>query len=216
MCRNRRSGRRGGNLRRCALPVEILPPCPGPFHSKTIHLTKSKSSRVAQLEKKIDGIVSLLAASRNVGGGIPNPLTPDSQDTAHTFTPRVSVSDRSNSLRGVPDDATTVFSHDGSFLELVPGFRLTRAEGNDWLDVYRRDFMSRFPFVIIPKDMDACALYTESEGVFWAVMAAVVPQAAGVQVSVKKWFREYIAEHVVVRQEKKLELLQTILVHLAW
>lgn len=30
------------------------------------------------------------------------------------------------------------------------------------------------------------------------------------------WFREYIAEHMVVKQEKSLELLQAVLVCIAW
>lgn len=76
--------------------------------------------------------------------------------------------------------------------------------------------MPRYPFVIIPETKDAFTLLNESRCLFWTVMASVAPQSSAVQREFKKWFRQYIAEHVVVRQEKRLDLLQAILIHLGW
>lgn len=47
-------------------------------------------------------------------------------------------------------------------------------------------------------------------------MTVTAPQSATTQKRAALWFREYIAEHMVVNQEKSLELLQAILVSIAW
>ena len=76
--------------------------------------------------------------------------------------------------------------------------------------------MPKFPFVVIPKTLDANGLHAQSSCVFWTVMAAVMPLPNAVQQAVRTWFRKSIAERVVVQYERSLELLQAILLHLAW
>lgn len=76
--------------------------------------------------------------------------------------------------------------------------------------------MPQFPFVLIPETTTAPMLYEEKPHLFWVIMASVVPQTDTVHKDIKLWFRQYLAEHVVVRQEKSLDLLQAILVHMAW
>ncbi len=76
--------------------------------------------------------------------------------------------------------------------------------------------MPQFPFVLIPETMTASAMYAEKPHLFWIIMAAVVPQTDTTHADIKIWFRRYLAEHLIVRQEKSLDLLQAILVHLAW
>lgn len=103
-----------------------------------------------------------------------------------------------------------------STFELFPGFRLTSEEALTYLDVYKQDFMPNYPFVIIPPTTDACTLYSESPSLFWVIMSAVAPQSPEVQQGVRKWLRQYISEHMIVQQERSLQLLQTLLLHLAW
>jgi len=51
---------------------------------------------------------------------------------------------------------------------------------------------------------------------FWTILAVVSPLCDKVQMEFKAWFRRYLAEHLVVRQEKSIDILQAMLIYLAW
>ncbi|UKZ56835.1 hypothetical protein TrVGV298_010679 [Trichoderma virens] len=155
-------------------------PChvPAPIQRKK----RGKSTRVAQLEKKIDGLVSMLASGQHMQTSGTPPLTPESNDT------------------GV----------------LIPGFSFSFEEVVSYFDIYRREFMPNYPFVIIPENLDPRALYASSRCLFWTIMAAVTPQSSATQQGVENWFRQYIADRMVVKQERNLGILQALLLHLAW
>ena len=135
----------------------------------------------------------------NQNASATSPLTPESQHV--NSVPAVET--------GRSVDASAGFS-------LLPGIHLTTDEANDFLATYKRDLMPNFPFVIITPQTNAHELFQQSPALFWAVMATAMPQAYSTQKQIKLWFRQYIAEHVLVRQEKTLQHLQAILVHLAW
>ncbi|KAF5261659.1 hypothetical protein FOXYS1_7640 [Fusarium oxysporum] len=176
---------------------------------------RGKSTRVAQLEKKIDGIVSLLSANQRKGL---SPLTPESpqevqshsQCQPHTQENRFTTNH--DMINQIPDDSIR-FSTD---VELFPGFRISQQEASDRLDVYRRDYVPHFPFVPVPSSMCASELYVESRVLFWTILAVVSPLGDKVQMEFKAWFRRYLAEHLVVRQEKSIDILQAMLIYLAW
>lgn len=168
-----------------------------------------KQSRVAQLEKKIDGIVSLLAASQHIQANSNSPLTPESSENAQ-IQQQLAQENEGPCPVGIPADVTPDFS---SF-ELVPGFRLTAEEADGYLDSYRRNLSPKYPWVPLPSKTTSRALYAESRILFWAIMTVSAPQTSTVQKEVEKWFRRYFAEHIAVRQERSLDLLQAILVHM--
>ncbi|KAF4345015.1 cercosporin resistance [Fusarium beomiforme] len=178
---------------------------------------RGKSTRVAQLEKKIDGIVSLLSANQRKGL---SPLTPESpqdshshpQCSTHTHTQETPFTTNHDRINQIPDDSIR-FSTD---VELFPGFRVSQIEASERLDVYRRDYVPHFPFVPVPTSMCASELYVESRLLFWTILAVVSPLGEKVQMEFKAWFRRYLAEHIVVRQEKTIDLLQAMLIYLAW
>ncbi|KAI6767389.1 hypothetical protein HG530_005398 [Fusarium avenaceum] len=191
---------------------------------------RGKSTRVAQLEKKIDGIVSLLAANQRNGLA---PLTPESpQETqpqihqhqhqhqqphphAHSHNEAVSI----NSAVTIPINVVThsdIPIHFSGTLELFPGFSITHQQAAEYLNSYRRDYVPHFPFVAMPEHMTSHELFVESSLLFWTVMAVVSPLEDKVQMEFKLWFRKYLAEHLVVRQEKSVDILQAILIYLAW
>jgi hypothetical protein len=98
----------------------------------------------------------------------------------------------------------------------MPSFKIPADQAETYLDIYRREYEHQFPFVIIPTSTLATTLHHESPALFWVIMSVIVPQPSDVQLDVKKWVRQYIAEQVVVLQEKRLELLQVILIYLGW
>ncbi|KAL9565924.1 hypothetical protein ACKAV7_010106 [Fusarium commune] len=176
---------------------------------------RGKSTRVAQLEKKIDGIVSLLSANQRKGL---SPLTPESPQEVQAHAPcqphtqENPFTTNHDMINQIPDDSIR-FSTD---VELFPGFRISQQEASDRLDVYRRDYVPHFPFVPVPSSMCASELYVESRVLFWTILAVVSPLGDKVQMEFKAWFRRYLAEHLVVRQEKSIDILQAMLIYLAW
>ncbi|KAM0211275.1 hypothetical protein ACHAQD_010333 [Fusarium lateritium] len=187
---------------------------------------RGKSTRVAQLEKKIDGIVSLLAANQRNGL---SPLTPESpQETQpqthhhqqpHSHSHSHNEAPSINSAVTIPLDVIThsdIPVHFSGTLELFPGFRITHQHAADCLNIYRRDYVPNFPFVPVPEHMTSHELFVESSLLFWTILAVVSPLEDKVQMEFKLWFRKYLAEHLVVRQEKSVDILQAILIYLAW
>lgn len=174
-------------------------------------LTKHHS-RVAQLEQKIDGIMSFLASNQSVQPNGPSPMTPESQFT-HQTSPHVPENSITQPTQPAP--RSTRSKSQAIFL-LIPGFQLTAQEAATYLSVYMNDYAPNFPFVMIPPSANVHSLHAESPGLFWAIIAAVAPQPFPIQQGIRLWFRQYIADHMIVRQEKSLQLLQAILVHVAW
>lgn len=189
------------------------------------------SSRVAQLEQKLDGIMSLLESSQKSSQSTSNttasstqaantsPLTPESQSNTPWMW-RAGVQEPSQPAEPASNAGTassTYLDHGttGS-IELVPGFKLTFAEANEYLNMYRREYMPMFPFVIVEENTKAHELYHNSPALFWSIMAAVAQTTENIDVAIKKWLREYVAERMVVKQERTLEILQAILIHLIW
>lgn len=183
------------------------------------------------MEKKIDGIVSLLAANQRNGL---SPLTPESPQEilpqthhhhhhqqphshahAHSHNEAVSI----NSAVSLPIDVIThsdIPVHFSGTLELFPGLRITHQQAAECINSYRRDYVPNFPFVPVPEHMTSHELFVESSLLFWTIVAVVSPLEDKVQMEFKLWFRKYLAEHLVVRQEKSVDVLQAMLIYLAW
>lgn len=102
------------------------------------------------------------------------------------------------------------------YIEIVPGFRMTFDEADRALNLYRSVYAPYFPFVLIPVMLTAYELHDKKPFLFRTIISVTAPQSPVTQSEIKLWFREYIAQHVVVNNEKRLEILQAILVHLAW
>jgi hypothetical protein len=101
-------------------------------------------------------------------------------------------------------------------VQIIPNFEVTLDEADRLLDLYRTAYSPQFPFVPIPLTMNAFELNDQRPFLFRTIIQAVAPQNAAVQRDVARWFREYIGVHMVVNQERRLELLQAIVVFLAW
>ncbi|OHW98854.1 hypothetical protein CSPAE12_02544 [Colletotrichum incanum] len=99
---------------------------------------------------------------------------------------------------------------------LVPGFSLSAVKAEEYLDIYRTRLVPNFPFVPIYPNITAAELHGKKRFLFWCIMQAVVPQTAAVQKAVDDWVRRHAAMHVIVLKEKTIELLQGLMVYVAW
>lgn len=102
------------------------------------------------------------------------------------------------------------------YIEIIPGLEITLRDADQALDEYRTMYSPWFPFVPLPQDMSAFDLYQKQPLLFRILVQVGLPQSFQSQRDVGTWFRKYIAEHIVVQQEKRLELLQTILIFVGW
>lgn len=113
----------------------------------------------------------------------------------------------------VPDRPTTTAVES---VEIFRGFRVTFLEADRALNLYRSIYSPHFPFVNIPVMTSPYDLFEKAPFLFRTIVAVTTPQGPAMQTEFKLWFREYVAQHVVVNNEARLEILQAILVHLAW
>lgn len=104
----------------------------------------------------------------------------------------------------------------GESVDIVKGFRVTFFEAERALNIYRSIYAPYFPFVPIPVMMTAYELYDRYPFLFRNIVVVTTPQSPAAQAEYRVWFREYIAHHVIVNNERRLEILQGILIHLAW
>ncbi|KAK2613327.1 hypothetical protein N8I77_000248 [Diaporthe amygdali] len=101
-------------------------------------------------------------------------------------------------------------------VEIIPGFRMTFYEAERALNIYRSLYAPYFPFITIPVMATAYDLYEKTPFLFRTIVSVAAPQSPTTQADYKVWFRHYIAEHVVINNERRLEILQALLVHMAW
>ncbi|KAH7304526.1 hypothetical protein B0I35DRAFT_444970 [Stachybotrys elegans] len=87
---------------------------------------------------------------------------------------------------------------------------LTSYEAGSGLEIFRREMMQFFPFVAIPTGMTREMLVVQKPMLCMAI--DVVTQQADLSTT----FREKMSQRVVINGEKDLDLLQSILVYLAW
>lgn len=107
-----------------------------------------------------------------------------------------------------------------AYIEIIPqpyGYlRVTMSEAERLLKLYQDEYHPRFPFVPVPRNTTAQDLFQRQPFLFRTIIQIVAPQNAAAQRAFTTWFREYIATHIVVKQEKRLDLLQAILLFIAW
>lgn len=108
------------------------------------------------------------------------------------------------------------FSREASDFEVILGIRISFREADKILCFYRDELVPGFPFVPLANTVTSRDLYRQLPFLLRTIVIVAAPEVVGDQGTIQKWFREYIAEHIVAGQEKRLELLQAILVYFGW
>lgn len=140
------------------------------------------------------------------------PITPESNNPSQTSPAPAVLESQSAAKRA---EAALPALVGNASLEFVPGFGVTVLESERYLDLYREEYMPRYPFVVIPRNMSAQEMYTDSPCLFWTIMVATKPHTGSTMV-IREQFRRMLSERIFIHKEKTTELLQAILVLIAW
>lgn len=88
-------------------------------------------------------------------------------------------------------------------------------DGQSLLETYAEFMIPMFPFVPIPSQMTAEELRRERPFLYLNISMIACPNPARQQ-ELSKAVKEYIADCIIMRGHRSLDLLQGLLVHLAW
>ena len=88
-------------------------------------------------------------------------------------------------------------------------------EAQSFMEIFSTRMVPLFPFIVVPAHMTAEQLRQEKPFLYLNI-SVVACQEASRQREILSVVREYVAEHIVLRGEHNLDLLQGLMVHLAW
>ncbi|KUI72520.1 hypothetical protein VM1G_08403 [Cytospora mali] len=97
-----------------------------------------------------------------------------------------------------------------------PGYGLTWHLANDALENFRTNFVPNFPFVVVSLDLTAQELHTKKPFLFRAIMFVAADLPPTRHKALKRGILAYLGHRLLVNGERDLDLLQGLLVFIAW
>lgn len=194
--------------------------------------------RVAQLEQKLDGLVTLLTSQQNSSqiipldhaSGVLIPRSPVSLDSNASTGGRSSAGTKSINLDGestVPktldgsiglaDLLSPVAAGSLSITSLEPSqLEPDEQEADSLLLEYKTNLAEQFPFVVLPLDSISQSLHQEKPLLWKAIMVASLHDNSHRQMALGSSLMEDLMMRLLFRAEKSLDLLKSLLVFIAW
>ncbi|OOQ88219.1 hypothetical protein PEBR_14347 [Penicillium brasilianum] len=178
-------------------------------------------SRVDVLEKKVDQLMSQLAALTQQNRRT-SPVTSNSfpDDLGSSHTTELDVADIPVLLEAANDPSHGVHPPTSSVLAGQPSIvdrgLLSEAEAERLLKVYQLELVYKFPFVVIAHNETAASLKAREPFLFLCVVAATIGSSHPMRRTVADEIMNHITQRLVAHSERNLELLRGLLVHSAW
>ncbi|KAJ5808968.1 hypothetical protein N7474_010237 [Penicillium riverlandense] len=166
-----------------------------PSTSEDISAPRSKYQLVSYAEDKTQAYKQVVALEQKL----------DCMVSMLSASHRSSPHDRSDDLPREPQLAPA------DELIVVPNFE----EGARSMEVYLNQMVPLFPFVVIPPGTTPEALYQEKPFLYRTITMVACKNGTR-QREMAKSGRKYLAEHIVTNVESSLDLLQGLVVHVAW
>ncbi|MCJ1389948.1 hypothetical protein MMC18_002806 [Xylographa bjoerkii] len=173
--------------------------------------------RVAQLEEKLEGLVALLKASPQMpeisGLNIIN------REPISLGQPPASISPLSYTIETAPEGSSTVEPDLRSLLPRYTEAResiTSRHDPDRLLTSFRSNIAGQFPFVVIPVTLNAFELGQDKPFLLKVILMVAAFHDEHVQTTRVNEIMEHLSLHVLMRSEKSLDLLQGLLVLIAW
>ncbi|KAK3322914.1 hypothetical protein B0H66DRAFT_555490 [Apodospora peruviana] len=165
---------------------------------------RAGKNKIEKLEKKVDDILSLLK----------------------TTTPNSAQASAQLGIEGVSDSTTWGGSssptssqqpiNELSALQPPNNCPLDHDAADKILHNYRTNYSPRFPFVQIPSTTSVFQLVLQRPFLFKVIAHVVAPPKNSSRAAFHQWFLSCLMDKMTREQDKTLELLQAILIFIAW
>ncbi|CAF3463849.1 unnamed protein product [Fusarium graminearum] len=212
-------------------------PCQTMATSRKRVAKKSTSSRTAQLEEKLEDLVTILRAAQPSNGnlqpsnsGESSPLM-NSSNMCHLTsrleslaTAAASSSSSETQPRSYPaphsyGSKSTGDSHMHTSPSSIGGDTSSLPEPTpEEAEVYLRKFktwLEKFPCIVLPQDMTAAALRKEKP-FLWLCIMNITSMSVEQQIKMKDQVRQEIATRIIINHERSMDCLQGIICYVTW
>ncbi|KAJ2901031.1 uncharacterized protein MKZ38_002157 [Zalerion maritima] len=153
-----------------------------------------------------------LPSSDHVGGGIGQ--ASDATAATSPSGTRTNTTTTAASATAVPNAAPTS-GRIGSGHCLISSYSIPLVTANARLSTFRGEMLHYLPFVYIPTSTSA-ALLRESRPFLWFVIMTLTCPEYTQQLRMSEDTERYLAEHIVVRHERNIDLLLGTLCYVGW
>ncbi|KAF5607040.1 uncharacterized protein FSUBG_5498 [Fusarium subglutinans] len=183
-----------------------------------------KPSRTAQIEERLNGLVNLLKAGGLTNADLATDTTciPTEVDPTTADQRKPSTKERDSSL----SPETIDWSIPDTYNSYAPPQCICRqasgvappppASDEELLKLYRKELQALHPFVIIPDGVTAAKLKTARPFLMSAIRMVTSYRSLKSMRAQMYHLMKYIADHMLIRSERSLDLLLGIVVIIAW
>ncbi|PNY28275.1 Transcriptional regulator WAR1 [Tolypocladium capitatum] len=206
---------------KCDRCQRLLKECAGQVH-RPRKKRQSKPSRTAQIEERLDGLVSLLRATRDLHSGRQTP----SHDDTKLEPPASDQQTPSASSTVSHQPSLNSWAIPDTYNSCAVSKCICRPESGDappppdlddvLLHLYRNEMQPVYPFVIIPSHCTAATLHSSRPFLMSAIRMVASFRSLRSMRAQMAHLMAYVAEHMLMRSERSLDLLQGIVVMLGW
>jgi hypothetical protein len=208
--------------------------CQTPVSNRKRNFKKSPGSKTAQLEGKLDDIVSFLRSQATVKQLQTEPvlnkyhdtllnidalrLSGDSASTPSTHATLDSSTSFARSIRPTPARTAINFNTgqlSSSIDDYVAVHKIPDAAAKKQLDTFCRIFLPFFPFIHIPAPMRASDL-RQQKPFLWLVIMSLTTKSVERQRAMGDTIRQIVSQKVVAEHEKSMDILLGLICYLAW
>ncbi|MCJ1286875.1 hypothetical protein MMC26_006221 [Xylographa opegraphella] len=206
---------------------------------------QQKTARLAQLEERLESIVKLLGSSQQsvqekdpypspgpsqLGSSIPVPsndnsdglsaVRPQEPCNPNDRNPEVALYSGKGStpspraaamgISQLPDTSPQCTS------EMLFGLDLSPEQANSLLHIFQTQMAEHFPFVVIPAGTTAQAIRRDKPFLYQMIILSASSRNLWEPKACRRLVMEYLGLHLLVCEEKSLDLLQGLLVYISW
>ncbi|RFU77626.1 hypothetical protein TARUN_4619 [Trichoderma arundinaceum] len=213
---------------KCDRCERLLKECTNQIH-RPRKKRQAKPSRTAQIEERLNGLVSLLKASGELSGA---QRDPHSQDDANEDPTTEDSSDRlspfsspSSVIPSISNQANT-WVIDPSYNSFTPKSCICHPDTLEappppesdevLLEFYRKNLQPVHPFVVIPPNVSAAVLAARRPFLMAAVRMVSSFRSIRSMRAQMYHLMKHLADHMLIRSEKSLDLLLGIIVMLGY
>ncbi|KAG5927639.1 hypothetical protein E4U42_002006 [Claviceps africana] len=217
---------------KCDRCQRLLKECTGQIH-RPRKKRQVKPSRTAQIEERLNGLVNLLQASGELAGPHSNhtslktlsdaavrehsAMTQDTPSASSTTSYRPSQPSQPSSSPWVIPETYNSNTIPSCTCRPEPGSASPPPDSDDvLLDLFRTQMQPVFPFVIIPPSVSALELHATKPFLMSAVRMVTSFRSFRSMSAQLYRLMSHIADHVLLRSARSLELLQGMLLIIGW